>query len=107
MFSPIAIIHHSGNVRGDTTQGHYRADVKNREANCWYRTSDNDPPENLSEKGLTKMGYIFLYKKSSQKQDNSQNTLFEENLSNDVAELFVKLISFFDEMNTDLVFQGI
>jgi hypothetical protein len=96
MFSPIAIIHHSGNVRGDTTQGHYRADVKNKEENCWYRTSDNDPPENLSDKGLTKMGYIFLYKKSAPKPYNCQE-----------KDLFVKIIAAFDEMNADLVFQGI
>ena len=30
-FEAMAIIHHSGNVIGQTTQGHYRADVKNKE----------------------------------------------------------------------------
>ena len=57
----MAIIHHSGNVVGQTTQGHYRADDKNRDTRNWY----NDAPENLSAKGQTKMGYIFLYRKTN------------------------------------------
>lgn len=44
-FKPLAIIHHSGNVVGQTTQGHYRADVKNNDDQNWYRTSDNEPPQ--------------------------------------------------------------
>ena len=63
-FSPIAIIHHSGVVTGNDTQGHYRADVKNQFSNTWYRTSDNDPSQKLSSQELTKTGYIFLYKQS-------------------------------------------
>lgn len=63
-FSPIAIIHHSGIVTGNDTQGHYRADVKNQLSNTWYRTSDNDRPQKLSSQSVTKTGYIFLYKKS-------------------------------------------
>ena len=64
-FDPISIIHHIGHVIGNTTQGHYLADVKNKNTNSWFRTSDNAPPEDITEIGLTKMGYIFLYKKSS------------------------------------------
>ena len=63
-FLPISIIHHRGNVVGKSTEGHYLADVKNIETNSWYRTSDNDPPVDITHIGLTKMGYIFLYKKS-------------------------------------------
>ena len=63
-FSPIAIIHHSGTVSGQTTHGHYRADVENKETGEWYRTSDNEAPKKLLANGLTKRGYIFLYKKS-------------------------------------------
>ena len=64
-FEPISIIHHIGHVIGNTTQGHYLADVKNKVTNSWFRTSDNAPPEDITEIGLTKMGYIFLYKKTS------------------------------------------
>ena len=64
-FVPISIIHHIGNVIGNTTHGHYLADVKNKVTNRWFRTSDNAPPEDITEIGLTKMGYIFLYKKTS------------------------------------------
>ena len=46
--APTAIIHLSGNVIGPTTQGHYCADVKNKETLNWFRTSDNEPPESLS-----------------------------------------------------------
>ena len=63
-FLPISIIHHRGNVVGMSTEGHYLADVRNIETNSWYRTSDNDPPVDITHSGLTKMGYIFLYKKS-------------------------------------------
>ena len=63
IFFPIAIIHHAGYVEGDDTGGHYQADVKNKSSNSWYRTSDNEPPEELHEKNLTQEGYIFLYKK--------------------------------------------
>ena len=63
-FLPISIIHHRGNVVGQSTEGHYLADVKNIETNSWYRTSDNDPPVDITNIGLTEMGYIFLYKKT-------------------------------------------
>ena len=63
-FLPISIIHHRGNVVGMSTEGHYLADVRNIETSSWYRTSDNDPPVDITHSGLTKMGYIFLYKKS-------------------------------------------
>ena len=62
-FLPIAIIHHSGSIIGQTTRGHYQADVRNKETGCWFRTSDNDPPKKLNANGLTKKGYIYLYKK--------------------------------------------
>ena len=60
-FTPISIIHHSGNVSGESTQGHYRADVYNKNTQSWFRTSDNEPPVALTASGLTKQGYIFLY----------------------------------------------
>ena len=63
-FLPMAIIHHSGNVHHQTTQGHFRADVKNKETGKWFRTSDNDQPKELAKGGLTKKGYIFLYKRN-------------------------------------------
>ena len=56
-FLPIAIIHHSGSIIGQTTRGHYQADVRNKETGCWFRTSDNDPPKKLNANGLTKKGY--------------------------------------------------
>ena len=102
-FLPMAIIHHSGNVRGQTTQGHYRADVKNKETKNWFRTSDNEPPENLSVNGLTKMGYIFVYKKSN---EDSMDIDVPSNAHYDVPmdSQFEELLKFLDEMNLDLVF---
>ena len=31
---------------------------------CKKYPSDNDPPKPITENGLTKMGYIFVYKKT-------------------------------------------
>ena len=67
-FLPISIIHHSGSVIEETVRGHYRADVKNKETETWFRTSDNDQPKKLNSNELSKVGYIFLYKKISQRQ---------------------------------------
>ena len=66
-FLPISIIHHSGSVIEETVRGHYRADVKNKETETWFRTSDNDQPKKLNSNELSKVGYIFLYKKISQR----------------------------------------
>ena len=105
LFKPIGIIHHSGNVTGQTTEGHYRADVKNKSTANWYRTSDNDPPKNLLGKDLTKMGYIFLYKKSSPDEMKREDHV---NISEDASMFepnsFEKILRFLDEMNADLVF---
>ena len=62
-FLPLAIIHHSGSIIDQTTRGHYQTDVRNKETGSWFRTSDNDPPKKLNSSGLTKKGYIFLFKK--------------------------------------------
>ena len=67
-FYPIGIIHHRGGIIGDRTHGHFLADVKNKHTNKWFRTSDNDPPQDISKSGLTKHGYIFLYKKKTNQQ---------------------------------------
>ena len=62
-FLPLAIIHHSGSIVEQTTRGHFQTDVRNKETGSWFRTSDNDPPKKLNSSGLTKKGYIFLFKK--------------------------------------------
>ena len=62
-FLPLAIIHHSGSIINQTTRGHYQTDVRNKETGTWFRTSDNDEPKKLTSTSITKVGYIFLYKK--------------------------------------------
>ena len=47
VFSPIAIIHHTGQVTGNTTSGQYQADLLDVTSNKW----------------ITDQGYIILYKK--------------------------------------------
>ena len=64
VFSPIAIIHHSGQVTGSTTSGHYQADVLDVSSNKWIRTSDDNLPVVISESNVSDQGYIFLYKKT-------------------------------------------
>ena len=63
IFTPIGVIHHSGEVIDNTTRGHYQADVLDRETNQWVRTSDDEPPMTISKRELTEEGYIFLYKR--------------------------------------------
>ena len=63
VFSPIDVIHHSGEVVQNTTRGHYQADVLHQSSNSWFRTSDDEPPAEITEADLTDRGYIFLYKK--------------------------------------------
>ena len=63
IFSPIAIIHHTGQVTGNTTSGHYQADVLDFTSNKWIRTSDDNLPVEIDEDIITDQGYIFLYKK--------------------------------------------
>ena len=63
IFMPIAIIHHSGQVMGDVTWGHYQADVLDSKSSQWIRTSDDELPIKISEMELTDQGYIFLFKK--------------------------------------------
>ena len=63
VFSPISIIYHTGQVTGNTTSGHYQADVLDEASHKWIRTSDDNHPMEISEAKLTDQGYIFLYKK--------------------------------------------
>jgi hypothetical protein len=62
-FMPIAIIHHSGQVFGNTTRGHYQAYVLDNLTNQWNRTSDDEPPTQIERRDITDQGYIYLYKK--------------------------------------------
>ena len=63
VFKPIAVIHHRGEVIGNTTRGHYMADVLHMSSNTWFRTSDDEAPKKIPQCGVTNQGYIFLYKK--------------------------------------------
>merc|ERR1711867_42284 len=71
-FLPLAIIYHSGGVLEQTTYGHYQADVINKVTRTWFRTSDNDQPKELNASGLTKKGYIFLYKKVPEMDEDNE-----------------------------------
>ena len=64
VFTPIGVIHHSGVVIGNTTRGHYRADVLEKSTGQWFRTSDDELPQKISRKSVTEQGYIFLYRKN-------------------------------------------
>ena len=60
-FKPLAVLHHDGDVHGDDTFGHYRADVLDVKTNQWFRTSDDDEPIAISR--ITSQGYIYLFKR--------------------------------------------
>ena len=62
VFSPIAVIYHTGSVtRGNDTCGHYRADVRSPVTNEWFQTSDDQVPFKVSSP--SDQCYITIYKK--------------------------------------------
>ena len=63
VFTPIGVIHHSGEVIGNTTRGHYRADVLQKSSCQWFRTSDDEEAQKITRNNVSDQGYIFLYKK--------------------------------------------
>ena len=62
-YSPICVIEH---ISYGKESGHYKADVKNKTLNSWFRTSDNAIPKQIENEEITKEGYIFLYKRDNQ-----------------------------------------
>ena len=60
-FTPLAVIHHSGEVVNNSTQGHYQADVVDVESGQWIQTSDNEAPLRINE--ASDQGYVYMYKK--------------------------------------------
>ena len=65
VFSPIAVIHHTGIVtKGNDTRGHYMADVRNAVTNEWFRTSDDQVPIQIHSP--SDKCYITIYKKITQ-----------------------------------------
>ena len=65
VFSPIAVIHHTGIVtKGNDTRGHYMADVRNAVTDEWFRTSDDQVP--IQVHSPSDKCYITIYKKITQ-----------------------------------------
>jgi hypothetical protein len=64
MFFLIAVIHRTGPLLVNTTNGHYQADVRNSIGDSWMRTSDERKDQRISHDRLTDQGYIFLYRKA-------------------------------------------
>ena len=62
LFRPLAVIFHIGDVEGQETYGHYKADVHNLDGN-WYRTSDQMMPQKIRESEVSDQGYIYLFQK--------------------------------------------
>ena len=54
-----------GDVQGQETYGHFKADVRNLN-DKWYSTSDDMMPEEILEEDVTDQRYIFLYRKINQ-----------------------------------------
>ena len=62
VFSPIAVIHHTGIItQGNDTCGHYRADVRSPVTDEWFRTSDDQVPFKVPSP--SDQCYITIYKK--------------------------------------------
>ena len=60
-FTPIAVIHHTGEIINNSTQGHYQTDVLDAESRQWIRTSDNEVPLRINQ--VSDEGYVYMYKK--------------------------------------------
>ena len=65
LFKPIGVIHHSGEVIGSTTRGHYQADVLNKNSNQWFRTSDDEQPKLIAREEITHTQHPLLYEAAS------------------------------------------
>ena len=69
VFSPIAVIHHTGIVtQGNDTRGHYRADVRSPATDEWFQTSDDQVPFQIPSP--SDQSYITIYKKIIQAGTN-------------------------------------
>ena len=69
VFSPIAVIHHTGIVtQGNDTRGHYRADVRSPATDEWFQTSDDQVPFQIPSP--SDQCYITIYKKIIQAGTN-------------------------------------
>ena len=70
VFSPIAVIHHTGIVtQGNDTRGHYRADVRDPATGEWFQTSDDQLPFQVPSP--SEQCYITIYKKIVKKGTRS------------------------------------
>ena len=61
-YRPLAVVFHIGDVKGQQSYGHYKADIQNIEG-TWFRTSDDELPRRISQRSVSDQGYIFLYKR--------------------------------------------
>ena len=63
-FSPVSVIYHVGGASYSVKSSrHYMCDVKSQKDDKWYKTSDSSIPTELEETGVTKAGFIVLYKR--------------------------------------------
>ena len=63
IYKPVAVLFHLGDVDGQETFGHYKADILDLYSS-WFRTSDADIPRKISERNVSDQGYIYLYRKT-------------------------------------------
>ena len=76
VFSPIAVIHHTGIVTGgNDTRGHYRADVRSPVTDEWFQTSDDQLPVEIPSP--SSQCYITIYKKKSSLQVQEYHLLYQ------------------------------
>ena len=60
----ISVIQHSGEISSDTSsRGHYSCDVKDKQTNNWFRTSDATIPHHICSQEVFKKGSAYLFKR--------------------------------------------
>ena len=63
-YETIAVVEFSGEITSfDHSSGHYKADVKDRKTNNWYKTNDNMLPQLIEESDVSEQGCVVLLKR--------------------------------------------
>ena len=47
----------------EDTSGHYTCDIKEKNSGSWYRTNDNDLPQQISLTDVSNLGYVVLFER--------------------------------------------
>ena len=63
-YEVVSVIEYRGTLTSSGhSEGHYICDLKDNSSRLWFRTNDNDDPQQMEQEDVTKSAYVILYKK--------------------------------------------